>query len=126
MADGLIYNFGAQRNEDYFRVWRFRAKGETAGLDLSGYDFAMHLNTSAGLPGDPILSINEVANGNGSVIDVTDAAAGLVSIFISRNDIAALPGRSADIIPFAYNFIATSDGGRRVDVRGQFIVEPGV
>jgi hypothetical protein len=127
MSDGAIFAFGAQRNEDYLRVWRFRPRGESVGIDITGWSFKLNFNSASGLGGDPLLEIKDVATAHGSVITIEEAGDGDISILIKAEDIASLPGRPADIVPFAYNMIATDGGGiRRADVRGLFVVEPGV
>jgi hypothetical protein len=125
MADGLVVNLSAQRNEDYLRTFRFKADG--APIDISGWTFAMRFNRSAGLSGPAALALSEVATPTGSVIAVENAVDGRISILISKEDITSLPGRATDITPFAYNLLVTDTGGiQRPDVRGFFIVEPGV
>lgn len=127
MSDVLTLNFGAQRNEDYLRAWKFRPSGETSGQDMDGWSSALRINSAAGLTGGPLLNITQVPTVNGSVIDMDDAAAGNLSVFIAKEDIAALPGRAADIVPFAFNLLLTDEtGNTRAGVSGQFIVEPGV
>lgn len=123
MADGAIYYFGMQRNEDYLRSWEFRDQQTDVLLDISQWSFELRIAQAPGL--GPLLVVqSSSATSSGSVITPSD---GQVSILIKKEDVSALPGRVTDVIPFAYNFIATDGAGiRRADVRGEFIVEPGV
>jgi hypothetical protein len=127
MADGALLTFGVQRNEDYSRLWRFRALGDTDGIDITGWTFSFRVNSAAGLSGMPLLEVSSTETLNGSVLRVTDAVHGDLTVIFKQADVAALPGRPSDIVPFAFNMLATDGAGiRRANVRGLFIVEPGV
>lgn len=123
----MTMNFGAQRNEDYARVWRFSDKVEDTPVDLTGWAFELRINSAAGLSGSPLLAVGQSATPNGSIIEIDPGTDGRIGITIRQADIAALPGRRGDAIPFAYNLVATDAAGSpRVDIRGVFTVEPGV
>lgn len=124
MADGAIYYFGAQRNEDYYRSWEFRAGDDEEFIDISSWSFKLRIKSAAGNSDPPLLEVTHSPTGNGSVLTPSD---GQLAILLKQEDIALLPGRTSDIVPFAYNLIAIDTAGiRRADVRGAFIVEPGV
>lgn len=125
MAEGIVYDFGVQRNEDYLRAWSFAFDGEP--LNITDWIFSLRINGAAGLVGDPLLTVGGSATENGSAITISDAEGGLANILIKQEDVAALPGRTIDVVKFAYNLLVTDSSGiRRADVRGAFIVEPGV
>lgn len=124
MAEGAILNFGAQRNEDYSRSWEMTDSETGDLLDITGWSFKFRIKSQAGLANPALLEVTDVATINGSLLAPSD---GQVGILLRMADIAALPGRAIDVVPFAYNFIAIDSAGiRRADVRGEFIVEPGV
>lgn len=128
MADGAIANLGVQRNEDFApHTMTFTDKASGSAIDLTGWSFAFRINTATGLGGSPELALSGTANGNGSYVQLLEASAGQVVLYIAKEDIAALTGSDRDIVAHAFNLIGTDNAGvEHVLARGSFIVEPGV
>lgn len=116
-----------QRNEDFGPLLLQWCDAAGAALDITGWSFALRINTASGLSGAPELSLGPLATGNGSYVKIDETGNGTILIFIAKEDIAALSGSIRDVVPKAYNLIATDQFGvERVLSAAVFTINPGV
>ena len=117
------------RNGVYRDLLYFRQSGQT--FDITGWAARMQVRRYPGEAGTPLIDRGtSVTSSNGSHIAITDAAGGILEIFIAKADIAALPEAATPPQPqsiFAYDVVLTEPGGdENVYLKGALVVDEGV
>lgn len=126
-AGMAVLNLSVKRNGVLRRNFYFTDDNGDA-LDLTGWSAKMQVRSALGASSS-IFTLVETPNGNDSYIDITDATAGEVEVFVSNDDIDLVPEASAttDAVVYAYDIVLTDTAGDFMPfVGGTFTVIPGV
>jgi len=120
-------NLWVKRNATFRRTFTLTSDDGEA-YNLTGWGIELEVRPSLG-SGTSTFTVNLTANGNGSIITVTDAAAGEIEVFIDNADILLVPAASPATDPqsYVYDLVATDTAGDYAPFfGGSFTVIPGV
>ncbi len=125
-AGMAVLNLSVKRNGVLRRTFYFENAGSP--LDLTGWSAELQVRATLGAA-SAIFTLVETPNANGSFIDIVDAGAGEVGVFISNADLNLIPEASpvSDPVSYAYDIVMTDTAADFMPfVGGAFTVIPGV
>lgn len=122
-----LLNIAVKRNGVFRRIVNFTQNDGTP-LDLTGWSAEMQVRSNIG-GAVAVFTLTATPNANDSYIEITDAEAGEVEVFVSNDDLALIPEASdtSESVSYSYDIVLTDTAGDFMPfVGGGFTVIPGV
>lgn len=125
MSDPALIDLAAWKNAPFRRD--FDASLGGVPVDLTGLDARMQVRLYQGAAGDPLIDVSTFDETQGA-ITITDAAAGILEIYITQAALEALPTarETGSNKPDAFQYDVIVGGENAVVFYGNLFVYPGV